>query len=67
MKRDKYCGEINLSDVGRSVKLCGWIHRIRDHGGVIFLDLRDRTGIVQCVIEEKDDPDLYEKVSKLNL
>ena len=65
MKRDKYCGEVSLSDVGKTVTLCGWVHRIRDHGGVVFLDLRDRTGVVQCVIEEKDDSELYDEVSKL--
>ncbi len=65
MKRDKYCGEISVSDIDKEVTVCGWVHRIRDHGGVIFIDIRDRTGIVQAVIEEKDNPQLYEKVSAL--
>jgi aspartyl-tRNA synthetase len=55
--RSNYCGEINDSFVGQQVELCGWVHRRRDHGGVIFLDLRDREGIVQIVF----DPD--QKVS----
>jgi aspartyl-tRNA synthetase len=54
--RSNYCGEINDSFVGQSVELCGWVHRRRDHGGVIFLDLRDREGIAQIVF----DPDQKE-------
>ena len=51
--RSHYCGEIDAANVGEQVELCGWVHRRRDHGGVIFLDVRDRTGIVQVVY----DPD----------
>jgi aspartyl-tRNA synthetase len=51
--RSHYCGELNAASVGSQVELCGWVHRRRDHGGVIFLDVRDRTGIVQVVY----DPD----------
>ncbi len=54
--RSHYCGEINAAHVGEQVELCGWVHRRRDHGGVIFLDIRDRTGIVQVVY----DPDTEE-------
>ncbi len=43
------CGEVGLTDVGRSVVLAGWVHRRRDHGGLVFLDLRDSTGIIQVV------------------
>ena len=54
--RSHYCGELNLSHDGQEVTLCGWVHRRRDHGGVIFLDMRDRDGIAQVVI----DPDTEE-------
>ncbi|UYM16812.1 aspartate--tRNA ligase [Endozoicomonas euniceicola] len=54
--RSHYCGELNLSHNGQEVTLCGWVHRRRDHGGVIFLDMRDREGTTQVVI----DPDTEE-------
>jgi aspartyl-tRNA synthetase len=54
--RSHYCGQINSSHNGQEVELCGWVHRRRDHGGVIFIDLRDREGLVQVVY----DPDLPE-------
>src|SRR6266850_807913 len=47
--RTHYCGELNAALVERSVTLCGWAHRRRDHGGVIFIDLRDREGLAQVV------------------
>ena len=54
--RSHFCGELNESNVDEDVVLCGWIHRRRDHGGVIFLDLRDREGLAQVVY----DPDTEE-------
>ena len=54
--RSHYCGELNESHVGQEVLLCGWVHRRRDHGGVIFLDVRDKEGISQVVY----DPDTEE-------
>ena len=54
--RTHYCGDVAVADVGQQVTLFGWVHRRRDHGGVIFLDVRDRSGIVQVVY----DPDAEE-------
>jgi aspartyl-tRNA synthetase len=48
--RSHYCGEVTAQQLDKTVSLCGWVHRRRDHGGVIFLDLRDRYGLVQIVV-----------------
>ena len=50
--RSHNCGQLRISNKGETVKLSGWIHRIRDHGGVLFVDLRDTYGLTQCVIDE---------------
>ena len=60
--RDLYCGEVNESHIGQEITLCGWVNKRRDLGAVIFLDLRDREGIVQVVY----DPDLQEVLKKAN-
>ena len=54
--RSHYCGDINTSDIDCNIEISGWVHKRRDHGGVIFLDIRDLRGIVQVVF----NPDLKE-------
>ena len=56
--RTHYCGEVNASHVDQIVTLCGWNHRRRDHGGVIFIDLRDREGLAQVVCDP-DRPEMF--------
>jgi aspartyl-tRNA synthetase len=64
MKRTHSCGQLQRSDVGEVVTLMGWVHRRRDHGGVIFIDLRDRDGLTQAVFKP-DNPELMEKARQL--
>ena len=49
--RTHTCGALRKADVGQTVRLSGWVHRRRDHGGLIFIDLRDHYGLTQCVVE----------------
>lgn len=65
MMRSNYCGHLNAEHIGQTVSLCGWIDRRRDHGGVIFLDLRDRTGILQIVSDPQRTPVSYELAGEL--
>lgn len=60
-KRTHRCAEVSSSDVGQEVVLMGWAQRRRDHGGLIFIDLRDRTGIVQLALDPERDPEAHGK------
>lgn len=65
MVRDKGCGEIRRSDVGAKMTLCGWVFRRRDHGGLIFIDLRDRSGVVQVVFSPDVSADAHQRAHGL--
>src|SRR5205823_3396474 len=56
LKRTHYGGTIDKSFIGKEIQLCGWVDRWRDHGGVVFIDLRDRTGILQVVFDPSENP-----------
>ncbi len=62
--RSHYCGQVTESLLGEEVTLCGWVNRRRDHGGVIFIDLRDRTGLVQ-VVYDPDLPDIFKRAEQV--
>ena len=63
--RDEWCGNVNEALIGRRVKVAGWVHRRRDHGGLVFVDLRDRTGLLQLVVEAEKDPALHARAQEL--
>ena len=59
MKRTDMCGNLRLSDAGRAVTVNGWVDRVRDNGGVLFLLVRDRSGIIQCTFDKSVNADLF--------
>jgi len=64
-KRTNYCGEFRMAHVGQTASVCGWVQRQRDLGGLIFVDLRDRTGLVQLSFDDSTAKDIFEKASTL--
>ena len=65
VKRTDYCGTLTEGDIGRETVVCGWVQRQRDLGGLIFIDLRDRTGIIQLAFDDTTDKAVFEKASVL--
>src|SRR4051812_44718636 len=63
--RDAWCGELGADRCGTEVRIAGWVNRRRDHGGLIFIDLRDRTGIVQLVFNPDSSGESFELAHKL--
>jgi len=63
--RDVTCGDLRASDAGREVRLAGWVHRRRDHGSLIFIDLRDRYGLTQVVVNEAEAPETAAIVNRV--
>ena len=61
LKRTHYCGDLRLADAGKEVTVCGWVQRCRDLGQLIFIDLRDRTGIVQLAFNDTTDKEIFDK------
>ena len=63
--RDAWCGQAGTGRVGERLRVAGWVHRRRDHGGLIFIDLRDRTGLLQLVFHPETDPALFALAERL--
>ena len=62
-KRTHYCGTLNAANVGEQVTVMGWVQRCRDLGALVFIDLRDRTGLLQLAFDNDTDPDVFEKAA----
>ncbi len=61
LKRTDYCGDLRASDIGSEVVVCGWVAKQRDLGALIFIDLRDRTGVVQLAFDDTTDKEIFDK------
>ena len=65
LKRSGYCSEFSLKDDGKEITVCGWVQKIRDLGQIIFIDLRDRSGIIQLAFDDSSDRDQFKKASEV--
>ena len=65
MKRSHHCAQLTSAELGQHVSLVGWVDSIRDHGGIIFIDLRDRRGITQVKFDPQDNAELGERAAHL--
>ncbi|MBN2964756.1 aspartate--tRNA ligase [Sulfurospirillum sp. T05] len=63
--RSHYCTDLNTTHIGQEVELCGWTNSYRDHGGIIFIDLRDKTGLIQLVCDPEDSQEAHDVASKV--
>ena len=63
--RESWCGTLDAARAGEAVRVAGWVHRRRDHGGLIFIDLRDRTGLLQLVFHPDTAPEAHAAAHRL--
>src|SRR5690242_21306543 len=63
--RTRTCGELSAANIGQQVTLAGWVNRRRDHGGLVFLDIRDRYGITQVIADPEHSPEAHRLASEL--
>ena len=65
MKRSHHCAQLTKADIGSAVSLSGWVDSVRDHGGIIFIDLRDREGVTQVKFDPKGNAELGSRAAHL--